>query len=385
MKKLLFLLLVSACSTSIYSQEEIRQNIISYTDSTELIIRNGRQLIVDNTIAGNHKEVNTTLNYLKEHVDKRYVILYPVEELLVSLSTRNFPLFLYNARNFSSLLEGKTKVVFNQNMLFELQEYLMNEMTFITEELDQANLSESEKEVIRLYIRYYMNDNFEKLNRSLRQYLNDHPGSEYSDFLHEIKSLTTTARFNFVLGYGNEILEGAIAETFTNRIHVMNMEIEGFINKLYLSLFIGGNISRIDSELDLPVKDKDLIHDKEEKVSNLKYGFKVGRTLFSNSHIQIYPYLTIGGYEMNSQSKDFNTTDSDNPKNNLTGSFMAGFGAAGEIVLKRWTSFSSYNSSNYVFIRPQAGYDRFLSRKAHTNGSDIYFMISLGLSMGGIY
>ena len=384
MRILLLTLSVLAIAINAFTQENIRTNIISYSDSTELIIRNGRKLIVDKTLAGEHRDALATLNYLKSNTDKRYVILYPVEELLLALANRSFPLFLYNARNFDNLLEGKSRVVFNQSIAIELDGYLLNELPFIVEELEQSALAEEDKQIIRLYIRYYTNENNEELNTSIKKYQKSYPDSDYFYFLNEIKKHTTTGRMNFVLGYGNEFLDGAIAETFTDRFHVMNMELEGIINKWYLSLFIGGSISRIEPAIDLPVKNKELTHGKDEKASSLRYGVKIGRTLFSNPAFLMYPFLTIGGYEMNSQASGIKSTDSKNPKNNLTGSFMAGFGIAGDIVLRRWESKSLYDPAGLFFIRPQVGYDRFISGKAHTNGSDFYVTVSLGISLGSL-
>lgn len=384
MKKTLTLLALLFCVLSVFSQEDIKSQILSYSDSTEMIIRNGRKLILDKTVDGDHAAANKTLNFLKENVDKRYVILYPGEELLFSLATRNFPLFLYIAKNFETLLEGKTKSVAGESMVIELREYLSAEMPFIREELEEYQLAEEEKNLVRIYIRYYMNEDMTELNTTIKNYQKTYTGSEYSYFLNELKKLTTTGRMNFVFGYGNEFLNGDIAEVFTNRLHAMNMEIDGFINQLYLSLFIGGSISQLRSNIDLPVKNKDWIHAKEEKVSSLKYGMKIGRTLFSNQRLNIYPYLSIGGYEMNSQSSEFKNKDSDNPKNNLTGSFFAGFGAASDIVLKKWEPKSFYEPAGFVFLRPQIGYDQFLSNRDHTKGYDFHFMISLGVSLGGL-
>ena len=384
MKKLIIFLTVLIFALSVFSQEDIKSEILSYSDSTELIIRNGRKLIVDKIIAGDHQGAASTLNFLKENTDKRYVILYPGEELLVSLATRNFPLFLFNAKNFNTLLEGKTRSVAGENIMNELQEYLLNEMPFITEDLQNIQMEEKYKEIIRIYIRYYTNESMTELNKTIRDYEKSYPNSEYSDFLTELKRLTSTARMNFVFGYGNEFLNGDIAEVFTNRLHVMNIEIDGFINQLYLSLFIGGSISRVNANTDLPVKNKDWIHAKEEKVSNLKYGMKIGRTVFSNQRLNVYPYISIGGYEMNSQSSEFENKDSDNPKDNLTGSFFTGFGIASDIVLKKWEPKSINEPAGFVFLRPQIGYDQFLSNQNYTKGYDFNFMISVGVSLGSL-
>src|SRR5690554_7399818 len=109
------------------AQGDIRSQILSYNDSTEIMIRNGRQLLIDQTLTGNHQAALKTLNYLKENIDERYVVLTPVEALIFSLSNRSFPLFLYNARNFNTLTQSRARVVFHQNIHYELHDYLVNE------------------------------------------------------------------------------------------------------------------------------------------------------------------------------------------------------------------------------------------------------------------
>lgn len=385
MKTLLFLLLIAVAASSVNSQENIKADILSYSDSTKLLISNGRRLIVDKTLAGQHKEALATLNYLKQNMDKRYVILYPAEELYLSLATRNFPLFLYNARNFNTLLDGKTRTVIYENIAPDIQSYLENELHFIIEDLDNYRMQEEDRELIRIFIRYFMNDEVSDLNRTIRDYQNRYPNTDYSFFLNEINKKTTTGRMNFVIGNGSEFLNGYIAEAFGSRLQVMNLELDGFINQLYLSMFLGGSIVPVYSSMNLPVKNRDLLHSKEEKVNSLKYGVKAGKILYSSQKLDFYPFLSLGGYEMNSQSLFTEEKDSSTSRNNLTGSFYAGFGAAGDIILKKWQSKSIHNPAGSLFLRVQTGCDRFFSQKEHTGGYDYYFMLSLGLGLGTFY
>ncbi len=374
----LFMLL----ATAIYAQEDIRAEILSFPDSTELIIRNGRKLVIDRILAGDHKKAVSTINFLKNETDKRYVIFYPVEELLLSLAVRNFPLFLYNAKNYEHLLDEKTKSVRVDSILEELNEYLNNEIHFISEELESSHLAEKDKEIIRLYIRYYSGDNTATLYKDIKNYQKSNPDSEYAYFSKQLKKSSGTSRTNFLIGYGNEFLTGEIADMFTGRNHFLNMEIDVFINQLYLSMFISGSVSKVFSETDLPVKKKELIHAKDEKASALKYGAKIGRKIYSGQNMNLYPFLSFGGYEINSQSKEFKEMDTKNPKNNLVGSFFTGIGAASDIVLRKWVSHSLYEPSALVFLRPEIGYDRFWSKKQYSGGGDFYFKVSLGISLG---
>ncbi len=382
MKKFTFSILFILFGTLLHAQEDIRAEILSYPDSTEMIIRNGRKLVLDRVLAGDHKKAMSTINFLRNNTDKRYVIFYPSEELLLSLSVRNFSLFLYNAKNYEHLMEDKTKSVRVENIIGDLDQYLAAEMPFISEELEASQLNEKDKEIIRLYIRYYTGDNIPTLNKDIKNYQKSNPDSDYNYFSAQLKRLSNTGRTNFLFGYGNEFLGGEISEVFTNHIHLLNMELDVFINNLYLSMFIGGSISKVNSSIDLPVKNKELIHASDEKASSLKYGFKAGRKIYSGNNMNLYPFLSFGGYEINSQSSEFKEKDTTNPKNNLVGSFFTGVGAASDIVLKKWVSHSLYEPSALIFVRPEIGFDKMWSKKQYAGGSDFYFKVSVGFSLG---
>ncbi len=366
-----------------FGQVDIRNEIIAFTDSTELIIRNGRKLIIDKIVTGDYPAAISALNYLKETVDEKYIILYPSEEILVSLATRNFELFLYNAENFKTLLEGKTKYIRMEPISEELNRYLSMEMNFVSDELMKSNLPAADKEFIQLYIRYYMNEDNKELYQSVKNYQKKNPGNKYNDFLDEMKQLTTTGRMNFCFGYGQEFLNGEIADAFSKRLHCMAIEMDGFINQLYLSLFVGGSIGKHFSNYDMPIKKTDLLHVAGERVNSLKYGCKIGRSVFSNQTINFYPYLSIGGYKMMSASSVVDT-DASVVKNMLTHSFFSGVGTSCDVVLKKWKSKNPFEPEGLLFVRPTAGYDHFFTSQPFSKGGDFYLSFTLGVSLGGM-
>jgi hypothetical protein len=383
MKKLLLCTFLFITGFRLIAQTEIRNEILAFTDSTELIIRNGRKLIVEKTITGQHDAAISTLNYLKKTINEKYVILYPAEEILVSLANRNFGLFLYTAKNIKHLMDNKVRIFQMPSISEEIHQYLGNEILFISEDVTNSNLPDSEKELIQLYIRFYLNENYTELNKTIKQHQRKNQKSEYIDFLNDLIQLTLTGRMNFSLGYGNEFLSGNITRNFDNHLHVMNFEIDGFMNRLYLSLFMGGSVSREVSKNDLPVKKKDWTHLAGESVSTLKYGLKIGRSLYSTDNLNFYPFILIGGYEFNSQSPQADKKDSE-LKNNLSGAFCTGFGASCDFVLKKWETRNYVDPVGFLFIRPSIGYDFFMTNKELAKGGDFYFNVSLGVSLGSI-
>jgi hypothetical protein len=367
---------------NLFAQTDIKNQIIAFTDSTEIMIRNGRKLILEKTVTGNHQEALETLNYLKNNVDNSYVILYPSEELLFSLTTSNFELFLYDAKNFNNLMEGKTKAIQVDEIGIPLQEYIFQEMDLIKKDLANSKLSEENQQFIQLYIDYYEGIDKLTLNKSIKNYKKTYPNTEYDFFLNELKQYTSTSYINFCIGYGHEFLNGNISNSFDSHFQIMSLEFEGFVNQTYFSLFRNGSVGKIYSKLDMPVLKTDLTQKAGDEAFSLKYGVKLGRSWYSNKTFNAFSYLSLGGYQMNAQKSNFENSDS-TTKYKLSDSFFTGVGTACDIVLKNFLAANTKEKIASVFIRPNFGYDIFLTGNEISKGGSFYVAISMGIGIGG--
>lgn len=367
---------------NLFAQTDIKNQIIAFTDSTEIMIRNGRKLILEKTVTGNHHEALETLNYLKNNVDNNYVILYPSEELLFSLATSNFELFLYNAKNFNNLMEGKTKAIQANEIGIPLQEYIFQEMDLIKKDLANSKLSEENQQFIQLYIDYYEGIDKLTVNKSIKNYKKTYPKTEYNYFLNELKQYTSTSYINFCIGYGHEFLNGNISNSFDSHFQIMSLEFEGFVNQTYFSLFMNGSVSKIYSKIDMPVLKTDLTQKAGDEAFSLKYGVKLGRSWYSNKTFNAFSYLSLGGYQMNAQKSNFENYDS-TTKFKLSDSFFTGVGTACDIVLKNFLDINTKEKIGSVFIRPNFGYDIFLTGNEISKGGSFYVAISMGIGIGG--
>lgn len=367
---------------NLFAQTDIKNQIIAFTDSTEIMIRNGRKLILEKTVTGNHQEALETLNYLKNNVDNNYVILYPSEELLFSLATSNFELFLYNAKNFNNLMEGKTKAIQTDEIGIPLQEYIFQEMDLIKKDLANSKISEENQQFIQLYFNYYEGIDKLTVNKSIKNYKKTYPNTEYDFFLNELKQYSSTSYINFSIGYGREFLNGNISNSFDSHFQIMSLEFEGFVNQTYFSLFMNGSVGKIYSKIDMPVLKTDLTQKAGDEAFSLKYGVKLGRSWYSNKTFNAFSYLSLGGYQMNAQQSNFENSDS-TTKYKLSDSFFTGVGTACDIVLKNFLAANTKEKIGSVFIRPNFGYDIFLTGNEISKGGSFYVAISMGIGIGG--
>lgn len=378
MKKLLFTLAVLFSIMQSYAQNDMRETIMSYTDTTQMLIENGRQLIVKHIIDRNYTEAGNVLNYLKNKAGSNYVVLYPGEAILTSIVIRDFQLFLYNAKNFATLVEGKKKYPKYEDISYDLHASIREEMMAIQQDLEMADLSDADREFIQLYLDYYNSEDKVALRKKVNNYRSRFPDSDYQYFLKEIKSSSFAGQFNFGFGYLNERLSGEISNTIDPNISGLCMEIDFVMNRTYVSLYVGGSINTLYSKADLPILDTDWMYLQGNEVATIHYGLKVGYIVYSTTRVKTYPYVNIGGFSVTAQADDIDVDD----KNELMGSFMPGIGVASEINLLNWNSASAYGPIGFLYLKPNVGIDFLTTQKEQFKGQSVSFSVTLGMAFG---
>ncbi len=366
-----------------FAQENLKQQIIQYTDSTEIMIRNGRKLVVDKTVRGDSQGAVEAMNYLKNHVDAAYIIFYPAEELLLNLANSNFQQFLYTAAHFNNLLEDKTKYIMVDNITGQINAFLTGEMKLIEKDLERSDLEPESRQFIQLYIQYYKGEDNYELNRKIKAYQKSYPASEYNEFLNLMKNDIVPSWMNFCLGYGHEFLNGNMAQNFNSHFQSMNFELEWFIRQFYISLFFQGSVEKLHSNRNMPVINYDYIHTPEDDVFSIKYGIKLGKSLVTTKTIRFFPYVSLGNYQMKSQKSNFNIPDDESANLKLTSVFSPGLGAACDIYLKSFKNKLNGETVGQWFIRPGVGYDVFITGKDEAKGGSLFVNFTMGIGIGG--
>ncbi len=382
MKNTLIASLLMLFAITSFAQNDLKQQIISFTDSTEMIIRNGRKLVVEKVTTSHHEEAIQTMEYMKKNVAQEYVVFLPVEELLISLATSNFDKFLFVAANYHSLLDDKTKSVQMEEITNDLHTYLSQELPLIKKDLQASKILPAEKDFIQIYLDFYERKDKMEVNKSIKNYLKTYPDSPYSKFLTDLKTYTTTGYMNICIGYGHEFINGNISNAFNSNFQIMQLEIDWFVNQLYLSFFFNGSVSKIITKQDLPLIPTNLTQNKGSQAFSLKYGVKMGHSVFTNKTFNVFPYLSFGGYQMNAEKSNLENIDP-NEKYKLVESFFTGVGTSCDITLKNINAAHTTQKIGYVIIRPTIGYDFFVTKKETSKGQSFYMLVSMGIGFGG--
>lgn len=346
------------------------------------LIQDGRDKLVKEITEGNHKKAMATLRSLKNKWAEDYIVLYPREEFMVALATRNFKQFADSAITYNSaIIDPRTGFVYN-DFRNELYLYMLPEIMNISRQMEESNLPELQKEVIRIYIYFLFNDDISALNKQINQFERKHSRSLFNNYLNSLRRLTLNGRLNFSLGYSGECFGGKIKDSYYNVLTLTKIELDGFIRKTYFSLFIGGGFTDINTSYLLQDENNEISKVLEDKVSSLKYGLKLGRVIHSSDAIKIFPYISAGGYEISPSSVIFgpeNVVSADEIK---VGTYYAGAGISSDVVLKKWNQRKMYDPEGYFFIRPTVGYDYSFYPGNGLNKNNFYISISMGVSIG---
>ncbi len=356
------LLLVFLCAVS--------QNL----DRNRLLIEQKRNEMVEQIISGNNEAALNILQNLQKEADPDYVILYPREEMLIALATRKFKWLADSAKHYNRLISGKANTPVYNDFRNALYQYLLPKISDISEELENSDLAEEDKALIRIYLHFLFSDKISGLNRIIRDYRNEYPKTRYIHFLNSMRRLTLNSRVNFNMGYTGDFI--GIGENLSGyeQLNALQVELDAFIRKFYLSLYISGGFSNV-SHGNLSGGENGSGISAGEGLSSQKYGAKLGKVIVSKRNFKFYPYLSVGGFELTSP-----TAFGENKILSST-SLFAGAGTSCDVVLSRWKPNHMYAPEGYFFIRPKIGYNRFLTQNSLIK-NDFYFSVSLGVSIG---
>jgi len=196
-------------------------------------------------------------------------------------------------------------------------------------------------------------------------------------FLEKLNIWTQTYFMNFCLGYGHEFLNGNIANSFSNQFDVMALEVEWFIDQHYFSFFFSGSLGEIYSKHDITVND--YTHTPEDVAFSIKYGIKLGRSWYRTNSFNVFSYLSLGGYQMKPEKSIYTTPDSEYSNLKLTNSFFTGIGTAFDLSIINFKNKTTEKKTGSWFIRPNMGYDLFITNKDIAKGGSFYIYLTTGI------
>lgn len=376
------------------SNAQIEKEIISFVDSTEYLINNGRKLLLEEVRSYNYTKAHEIYLFLNQKASEKQCDAFTYNEyLLISVLTSDWRSFTEKAKNFKS---HQISFCYPSSpiMARELYQEVVKNLPHIQKGIQVAEVSQEEKDLLNLFQYVFQAEKDEKrYNVELKSFQKNYPSSAFTSFVNDyLPKPEKTASMAFAIGASVGFPQGNFKTTFTNGFGIA-MDYDICINKVYVSLFMNGTFPRVTTpfyaESEYGVR-TDFIMD--DKFDYFQGGLKAGYYVVRNNRFHVAPYLAIGGASLTSDIYPYqeDNNEDNNKELKMFNSFFTGPGLHSEVKIYEYKGrtdvpyyYYNYSMPGYVSLKLDAGYN-FITNQKHEiiKGNMLYVSLSLVWGIG---
>lgn len=298
--------------SSFAQTDSLRREILNYRESKTETIGKGRRLLLEKFLEGDKQKVQEIFRYLVENEeDEDYLAFYPHEKLLLYYWTEQYSPILKGLANFDSVITAtvNTQIRPREDMLYpKLAGYFLEMRAEIKSKIHFSDLSESEKELLKLNLDYLLTDSNqpseaqEDLNVQANKFLADYPNTKYEDYIRKnIRIQLSPSKcgyaFEFFSGYGffTENLESNFKNSIPMGI-AFDIDYKRYV--LYLRNYIGFSKTKNN----IPFESGTWVKDAQARVFLPEASF--GYTLLDNKYVKLVPFIGISSADISPTTHD---------------------------------------------------------------------------------
>lgn len=378
----IILFLVPVLSFTMRSEAQIVDEIRSYIDTTEILVNNGRKLLIKRIEEKDYMKALEIYQYLTRiTMDKNYSAFTYMEDLYINLligDWNNASIYMLDYRNKSTKMINPSSYQI-YNLLYQK----------VSESADSLNrqaetvLKDDESEQVYGLLFYILKNKSvdSKYNEMYRKFRKEYRLSKYEDFVtHLLPGKYVKASLSFALGSGTIIPAGGIADHFSsNASFGMSMDVD--INRLYTSLYVIGSNFKLKDPFSVIHDSEQMSFEMNEKFHYITGGLKTGYFIVRDKRIHLAPYISVSGSTLESTRFE---TEKDGKEYRIFNSFTYGTGIDAEIKLFNSTTMSYYGypSDYYISLKLGGGFDFLVKTKDPYKGHLTYLNAGLCFAIG---
>lgn len=314
------------------AQIDMESLLTNFVDTTELMVNNGRRMMIQHVQAGDFQGVAELYELLNERTRAKNcdAFLYN-ESLLIAILTENWKEFLRKAENFSEIV--RTPICYpirDQQLFFALRsDFHANSSNFFNSAM-KAGLTDEEKEVVELFFYIVRHGQDENFDRKIRAFKRNHPRSRFSDFVENyLPSPEQRIAMAFGLGGAGIFPTGSLKDYFAP-IPAFAISLDFYVNNFFFGLLANGGNMKLATPLlnDVTRYERDL--PKNERFMYRDVGLAVGYIVAQNSWLQFSPYVNLGRTNIRT---NFHSGQENDLEFKISDSFFIGPGLRTEVKL----------------------------------------------------
>lgn len=370
------------------AQAQIEEEIKSFVDSTEIIVRQGRKMMAEKINQNNYDKVKEIYNYLNKKTAEEDCSPFGYNEHIYLLTVTNqWDKWLERAANYE---EYKMPVCYNieNNIIEFLHNEVVENDSLLTQEIQRSSLKQEEKDLLSLFI--YLagsGSSDDGYGKRLKSFEKAYPQSRYTKF---VENYMPDKPNNIVMAWSagatQTILTSNLANSFEPKT-MFNMAFDINVNRLHTSFVLSAGFFALQEPFNARYDDEIFEFKMDEDFDFLDVGVDAGYFIVQNKTFQLAPIIHLGGAIL--ESTRFDAENNENELE-LINSFKYGAGLFAEVRLFNFThnTFNYYTqtmmkSNSYIGLKLKGGFNNISKAEYEPyEGNFAYVRLSLVYGIG---
>jgi hypothetical protein len=343
---------------SIQANAQIVNEIISYVDSTELIVNNGRKFLLNRISVHDNDKAKEIYQYLTHYTKgKKYAAFDYSEEIYIHLLMGDWQALTSQMMNYE-LRVNRASDPKKEEIISLLHEKVAKASDSLLLACRQSEL-DSESQRVTGILLYLIKAGYPdyQYNKLLKEFRKEYKKSAYDGFiLGYLPPLKVKSALSFSLGSGAIAFDNKLKESFSPYASI-NLSMDINYNRLFTSLYLNTAALKLKTPFTI-FSDKDTTSFyQNDSFSYLDGGLKVGYFLIRSDRFHVAPYVTIGGSVLESDIYDYNQME--DAEFRVLNSFTFGPALHTEVKLFEYKSTDAMGitRSKYFSLKLEGGYN----------------------------
>ena len=381
-KRSITVILLTIISFTLSAQ--IADQIRSYVDSTEIMVNNGRKMLLETISNNDLLKANEIYNYLEDITrNKNYSAFEYNEDLFLNILFGDWSATTRLMSDYNNEVNRYTypNTVQLGSLLYEL---VSSKSESLLADCLNAGIDGESYNLIDIFLYLLKTGEVDQeYSMMVKEFKKQYNPSIYNAFISDfIPNPLIKGALAFSIGSGVNIPTGNLADSFYPA-PMFNMSMDINIQKVFTSLYMCGPSFKLKTPFYITDGTATYSFDEGDAFSYFHGGMKVGYFITRNERFQFAPFATVAGTVLESQLFD---TDEDGQEYQVINSFTYGLGIHAEMKIMEFDApsyYSYYNMPGYLGLKLEAGYNLVTNAAENYFWGDIpYVTVALVFGMG---
>lgn len=267
-------------------------------------ISNGRQMFLEEILAGNERKAGEVRDYLTSQVQGTSYVAFSVIEYFLSLYwTRDYGGVLGNSAMVDSLFSSTPRESFippaRDELALKLPQMSTDSLQMLEERVDGAMLNLEERDYLKIVLRWLVAGEFDfetlrEISVEARAYLTDYPSTPHKSFLNKFVVYEFEASkwgYGYAFGIGPVFLGGPAKNYFNSPVFGVTFVFDA----LYRRLYMGAGLLSGSSGLNCGIAFRGYDFTSEDHMNLVGVDLRLGYKVLDTPRFALVPYGAIGG------------------------------------------------------------------------------------------